>query len=94
MHVANRVMTPEATYLLTFGLCMPAFNGFHNFLMTLAARLFSDFTTAWRYVNVVLKPPGREIVGVPETIPCLGRVFAHQFRWRVAVVTDRYCPMT
>jgi hypothetical protein len=47
---------------------MRAFDGLDDFLVTFPAGLFSYFKAAWRDVNVVFKPAGREVIGMPETI--------------------------
>ena len=46
--------------------------------MTLAAGLFSYCTTTRGNVNVVFKPTGGEVVGMPETVARFRRVLANQ----------------
>ena len=61
--------------------------------MTLSASLFSYLATSWCDVNVVLEPTRGEVVGMPEAVPRLGRVFADEPRRRVAIVADGYSSM-
>ena len=69
------------------------FNGTHNFSMTLATGFFSHLTTTRRDVDVVFEPTCSEVIGMPETVSCLGCVFADEPRWRVAIVADGDRPM-
>ena len=61
--------------------------------MTLSASLFSYLTASWCNVDVVLEPTRGEVIGMPETVPCLCRVFADESRRRVAIVADGYSSM-
>jgi len=61
--------------------------------MTVSASFFSYLTASWCDVDVVLEPTGGEIIGMPEPIPCLCRVFANEARRRVAIVADGYSAM-
>ena len=61
--------------------------------MTVSASFFSYLTASWCDVDVVLEPTGGEIIGMPETIPCLCRVFADESGRRVAIVADGYSSM-
>lgn len=72
---------------------MRAFNGFHNFLMTLPAGLFGYFTATRRDVNVVFKPTGCEVIRMPETVARFGCVLADESWWRVAIIADGYRSM-
>ena len=56
--------------------------------MTLATGFFSYVTTSRSNVDVVLEPTRGEVIGMPETVSCLGRVFADKPRRRVAVVAN------
>jgi len=44
-------------------------------------------------VNVVVKPAGREIVGMPETVTRLSSVLGDKSRRRVAIIADSNCAM-
>src|SRR3990172_2008711 len=54
---------------------MRTFDCFDNFLVTLPACLFRHFTAVRPHLNVVFKPAGGEVKGMPETIPSFGAVF-------------------
>ena len=62
--------------------------------MTFPAGLFSYCKAAWRDVNVVFKPAGREIVRVPESIARFSRILRDKPRRRMAIVADSNCSMT
>ena len=88
MQVAHRVVTANTTRLRIINLGVRAFNGLYYFLVTLPAGLFGYRTTTRRDVNVVFKPAGREVVGMPETVFRFGCVLAHEPRRRMAIVAD------
>ncbi len=88
MHVPNRVVTTEATCFRLGCSGVWTFNSVDDLLMTLPASFFSYLATSWCDLDVVLEPSRGEVIGMPETILRLGRVFAHQSRRRVAIVAN------
>jgi len=92
--MTNRVVTANTTRLCVFGASVRALDSLHDFLMTFPAGFFSYFTASRRDVNVVFKPAGREIVGVPETIACFSGVLTNESGRRMAIVAHSNCSMT
>ena len=62
--------------------------------MTLSASFFSYLSASWCDLDVVFEPTGGEVIGMPEAIARLCRVFANESRRRVAIIADGYSSMT
>jgi len=86
-------VTANTTCLRIGGVGVGAFDRLHDVVMTFPAGLFRYFTASRRDVNVVFKPAGREVIGVPETVSRLGGVFGNETGRRVAIVTNRHRTM-
>jgi hypothetical protein len=82
-------VTANTTRLRVFRFRVRAFNRLYDFLVTLAAGLFSYFSASLCDVNVVFKPAGREIVGMPEPIARFSGILRNQSGRRVAIVANR-----
>ena len=88
MQVTNRIVTTDTTGARVFCLGVRAFDSVDNVLMTFATGFFRYFSTARRDVNVVVKPAGREIVGMPEPVARFSCVLADESRRRMTIVAD------
>ena len=86
-------MTANTTCLRVFRFRVRAFNRLHDFLVTLAAGLFSYFTPSRRDVNVVFKPARREVVGMPETVARFSGVLRNQSGRCMAIIAYGNCAM-
>ena len=87
--MTDRSVTANTTRLRVFRFRVRAFDRLHDFLVTLAAGLFRYFSDSLRDVNVVFKPAGREIVGMPEPVARFSGVLRNQPGRRVAIIANR-----
>jgi hypothetical protein len=83
-------MTANTTYLLILDVSMRSFDRLHDILVTLATGLFRHGLTTRRNLNVVFKPAGCEVVGMPETVSRFSSVFANEPGRRMTIVAHRY----
>jgi hypothetical protein len=62
--------------------------------MTLSASFFCYLSASGCDLDVVFEPTSGKVVGMPEAIPRLRRVFANESRRRVAIVAGGHGSMT
>ena len=91
--MAHRVVTANTTRLRIVNFGVRAFDSLHNFLVTFPAGLFSYCTTTRRDVNVVFKPAGCEVVGMPETVLRFSVILGDEAGRRMAIIAHGNCSM-
>ena len=62
-------------------------------LMTLAAGPFSDLPAPGSNVDIVREPAGREVIRMPKSVACFGRVLTNKLGRSMAIVADGHRSM-
>src|SRR5215208_6877263 len=91
MHMPDVPVAPDAGHLFKMFRIVRNGDRLHHGLMTVPARFLGDAPVAFGYLDRLMKAAHRKVIGVPETVSCLGVVFTGEIVWRVAVVAGSNC---